>query len=76
MAKNRKPAGQPEGEEHRTQRDDTGEFQQTENTSNYDLDDDALDKQEEKQDQEDEEELEYDEDLDDNSEAEIDEENP
>lgn len=61
----RNQAAQPDPrKQSATRREETGEFQQTEDTDNYDLD------------QEDEEELEYDEELDENSEAEEDEENP
>ncbi|WP_212006198.1 hypothetical protein [Chitinophaga sp. HK235] len=78
MTEKRKLAGQPEGEQLQTQREETGEFKQTEETSNYDVskDDDQLDKQEEQgdeEDEEDEEELEFDEEMDDEDEEDEDE---
>lgn len=69
MAKERKPAGQPDNNEHHTQREETGEFQQTEETNNYGI-------EQPDQDQQDQEELEFDEELDEHSQEEIDEENP
>lgn len=88
MAKERKPAGQPDSNEHHTEREETGEFHQTEETSNYGVvqpnapihqdrqEEEKREKQEKKEDQEDQEELEFDEDLDENSQEEIDEQNP
>ncbi|MBC9912060.1 hypothetical protein [Chitinophaga varians] len=88
MAKERKPAGQPDGNEHHTEREESGEFHQTEETSNYGVvqpnspshqdrqDQQNEKKQEDQEDLEDQEELEYDEDLDEHSQEEIDEENP
>lgn len=72
MAKERKPAGQPDNNEHHTQREETGEFQQTEETNNYGIEQPDQDQQ----DQQDQEELEFDEELDEHSQEEIDEENP
>lgn len=69
MAKERKPAGQPDNNEHHTQREETGEFQQTEETNNYGI-------EQPDQDQQDQEELEFDEELDENSQEKTDEENP
>nr|WP_295864569.1 hypothetical protein [uncultured Chitinophaga sp.] len=73
MAKEHKPAGQPDNNEHHTQREETGEFQQTEQTDNYGINQPNSPGQ---RDQEDQEELEFDEDLDENAQEEIDEENP
>ncbi|NML41853.1 hypothetical protein HHL17_32010 [Chitinophaga sp. G-6-1-13] len=76
MAKQRKPAGQPDGSEHYTEREETGEFRQTEETNNYGIVQPNPPSQEDQEEPEDQEELEFDEDLDENSEEEIDEENP
>ncbi|MGN7821600.1 hypothetical protein ACTJJB_15810 [Chitinophaga sp. 22536] len=73
MAKERKPAGQPDNNEHHSEREETGEFHQTEETSNYGV---VQPNSPSQVDQEDQEELEFDEDLDEHSQEEIDEENP